>query len=153
MMNDSSLATKGKEIFVEEVFPHSREKIWGALTDPESIKRWMPMEPQGFVAIEGNDFTFRTTAAGAWDGTIHCRVLEVVPNERLAFSWKGGHESNHGYGAPLDTIVTFTVDSVENGTRVRLVHSGFELPRNETAFTGMSEGWPKVVQELGSVGI
>jgi hypothetical protein len=32
-----------------------------------------------------------------------------------------------------------------------MVHSGFVLPRNETAHTGMSEGWPKVVHALASI--
>ena len=38
-----------------------------------------------------------------------------------------------------------------NGTRLRLVHSGFELPRNESAFKTMGEGWKKVVRTLDSI--
>jgi len=41
---------------------------------------------------------------------------------------------------PWTPIVTFTLSRVADGTRVRLVHSGFVLPRNETAFRNMSEG-------------
>ena len=29
-----------------------------------------------------------------------------------------------------------------------MVHSGFVLPKNETAFTNMSQGWKKVVRSL-----
>ena len=139
-----------REIVVDEVFPHSPETIWKALTDGALIGRWMPMEPIGFEAVEGSRFTFQTTPGGAWDGIIHCEVVEVVPLERCAFAWKGGHEDNVGYGAPLDTLVTFTLSTAPEGTRVRLVHSGFVLPKNETAFTGMSKGWPKVVYDLGA---
>src|SRR6202022_2381834 len=96
-------------------------------------------------------FTYQTTPAGAWDGTIHCQVLEVKPNERFAFAWKGGHEGNVGYGSRLDTVVTFILSKVENGTRLRLVHSGFVLPKNDTAFKSMSEGWKKVVQNIGAI--
>jgi hypothetical protein len=32
-----------------------------------------------------------------------------------------------------------------------MVHSGFVLPRNETAFKGMGEGWPKVVQRIDAL--
>jgi hypothetical protein len=46
--------------------------------------------------------------------------------------------------------VTFTLSRVENGTRVRLVHSGFVLPDNKTAFTSMSGGWKKVVPRIGA---
>jgi uncharacterized protein YndB with AHSA1/START domain len=78
-------------------------------------------------------------------------VLEVIPNQRLVYSWKGGHEQNIGYGAPLDTVVTFTLATVENGTRLRAVHSGFVLPRNETAFKNMGDGWKKVVPRIGAM--
>jgi len=51
------------------------------------------MAPKGFEPVAGSHFTFQTTPAGEWDGTIHCEVLEVVPNERLSYAWKGGHEA------------------------------------------------------------
>ncbi|MGH8026934.1 MAG: SRPBCC family protein, partial [Pseudoxanthomonas sp.] len=94
---------------------------------------------------------FQTKPAGEWDGVIHCQVLEVVPNERLAYAWKGGHEGNDGYGSKLETIVTWTLTRVANGTRVRLVHSGFVLPKNDTAYKNMSEGWNKVVRNLDAI--
>jgi uncharacterized protein YndB with AHSA1/START domain len=146
-MTDAALKAATREIVVDQVFPHTPETIWKALTNGELIGRWL-MVPTGFEAVEGNSFTFQTTPGGAWDGVIHCRVLEVIPNERFAFAWTGGHESNVGYGSRLDTVVTFTLSREAQGTRLRLVHSGFDLPRNETAFQGMSEGWPKVVRSL-----
>lgn len=136
-----------QEIVVEEVFPHPPGKVWKALTDGRVMGKWL-MEPTGFEPVKGNRFTFRTTPGGQWDGTIHCQVLEVVPNERFVYAWKGGHESNVGYGAPLDTVVTFTLARVEAGTRLKLVHTGFVLPKNETAYRGMSGGWVKVVGNL-----
>lgn len=142
--------TQTQTILVEDVFPHSREAIWRALTTGELIGRWL-MTPTGFEPVEGCQFTFQTTAAGAWDGVIHCRVLEVVPNERFAFAWKGGHAANVGYGSPLDTVVTFTLEAASGGTRLRLAHSGFVLPRNESAYANMSKGWTKVVGTVGAL--
>ena len=106
------------------------------------------MAPCGFEPVEGCRFTFKTTPAGPWDGTIECRVLEVRPNQRLAYSWKGGHESNIGYGSKLDTVVTWTLTAESGGTRVRLVHAGFRLPTNETALKNMGDGWRAVVPRL-----
>ena len=80
---------------VDEVLPHAPETVWRALTTGEMIARWM-MEPTGFAPVAGTRFTFQTTPAGAWDGVIHCEVLEAVPNQRLAYAWKGGHDSNAG---------------------------------------------------------
>ena len=148
-MNEAAVQSDTQEIVVDEVFPHAPETIWKTLTNGELMGRWM-MAPTGFEPVEGRRFTFQTRAAGGWDGTIHCQVLEVVRNERLAYAWKGGHEGNAGYGSPLDTVVTWLLSRLEHGTRLRLVHSGFVMPRNDTAYRNMSDGWKKVVRNLGS---
>jgi uncharacterized protein YndB with AHSA1/START domain len=150
-MNDMSMKTES--IVVDEVFPHAPEIIWKALTTGELIARWLHMPTTGFAPVTGTHFTFKTTPAGAWDGFIRCEVLEVIANERLAFSWRGGDEGNTGYGSKLDTVVTWTLTKVAAGTRVRLVHSGFVLPKNETAYTGMSGGWKKVVPGMVAVAV
>ena len=149
-MNDAALKSDTQDIVVDEVFPHAPETIWKTLTTGELIGRWM-MPPTGFEPVKGKHFTFQTTPAGAWDGVIHCQVLEVMPNERFVYAWKGGHEGNVGYGSRLDTVVTWTLSRVQTGTRVRLVHSGFITPKNDTAFRNMSGGWKKVVQNLGDI--
>jgi uncharacterized protein YndB with AHSA1/START domain len=149
-MNEAVLQSATRQIVVDDVFPHAPETIWKTLTSGELMGRWL-MAPAGFEPVKGKRFTYQTTPAGAWDGVIHCEVLEVVPNQRLAYAWKGGHQANTGYGSRLDTIVTFTLSKVENGTRLRLVHSGFVLPDNETAFTSMSGGWKKVVPRIGAL--
>ena len=150
-MNDTALKSATQEIVVDEVFPHAPETIWKTLTTGELIGRWLMMTPTGFEAVKGKHFTFQTTPGGAWDGVIHCQVLEATPNERLVYAWKSGHEGNVGYGSPLDTVVTFILSRVENGTRLRLVHSGFVLPKNDTAFKSMGEGWKKVVPSIGAI--
>jgi uncharacterized protein YndB with AHSA1/START domain len=149
-MNDATQVTTMREIVVEEVFPHAPETIWQVLTNGALMARWIK-EPSGFEPVVGNRFTFQTTPAGSWDGTINCEVLEVVPHERFVYAWRGGHAGNVGYGSALDTRVTFTLTPVPGGTRLSLVHSGFELPRNETAYTNMSGGWPTVIHNLGTL--
>jgi uncharacterized protein YndB with AHSA1/START domain len=150
-MNEAALKSDTQQIVVDEVFPHAPETIWKTLTSGELMGRWLGMTPAGFEPVQGKRFTYQTTAAGAWDGVIHCEVLEAIPNQRLAYAWKGGHEANAGYGSRLDTVVTFTLSKVENGTRLRLVHSGFVLPKNEIAFTNMGGGWKKVVPRIGAL--
>ncbi len=139
-MLDAATQTGAHDIVVDEVFPHTPQALWNALTTAALIGRWL-MPPNDFAPVEGKRFTFHTTPAGAWDGTIHCEVLEVVPNERFSFSWRGGDEANDGYGSRLDTIVTFTLAGVDNGTRLRLVHSGFVPAKNDTAFKNLGSGW------------
>ncbi len=151
-MNDVALSPTTQEIVVDHILPHAPATVWKALTTPELIGRWLKMPLTGFEPVKGNRFTYRTTPAGAWDGTIQCEVLEVKLGQRLAYSWKGGHATNVGYGALLDTVVTWTLSATEAGTRLRLVHSGFVVPRNDNALRTMGEGWKKVVTErIGAI--
>jgi uncharacterized protein YndB with AHSA1/START domain len=154
-MTDAALkpdtaAAPTQQIVVDEVFHHAPETIWRTLTSGDLIARWL-MPATGFKPEVGNRFTFQTTPGGAWDGVIHCEVLEVIPHQRFSYAWKGGHPDNAGYGAPLDTVVTFTLTKVGVGTRLRLVHAGFVLPRNDSAFQTMGNGWKKVVPKLGDI--
>ncbi len=148
-MTEAELDTEIHDIVVDETLPREASAIWRVLTTGDLIARWL-MPIAGFEPKVGNRFTFKTTPAGEWDGTIQCEVLEVVPNRRFSYSWKGGHAANIGYGSPLDTVVTWTLEPVEGGTRIRLVHSGFVLPKNETAVQNMSKGWKSIVPKLGS---
>jgi uncharacterized protein YndB with AHSA1/START domain len=143
-MNNTALKSESQEIIIDELFPHAPETLWQTLTNGELMGRWL-MAPTGFAPVKGTHFTFQTTPGGAWDGVIHCQVLEAIPNERLVYAWKGG------YGAPLDTVVSWSLSKVGNGTRLRLVQSGFVSPKNDTAYKNMSEGWKAVVAKVGAI--
>jgi uncharacterized protein YndB with AHSA1/START domain len=150
-MSNAAVKTDTRDIVVERVLAHAPETIWNALTTNELMGRWLKMAPIGFEPVKGNRFTYRTTPAGAWDGVIHCQVLEAIANESLVYSWKGGHESNAGYGSLLDTVVTFSLSRVEGGTRLHLMHSGFVAPRNDNALKVMGDGWKGVVERIGVI--
>jgi uncharacterized protein YndB with AHSA1/START domain len=149
-MNAGPPPSSPREIRVTETFPHSPQVIWKTLTSGALIARWL-MKPTGFEAVVGTSFTFQTTPGGEWDGVIRCQVLEAIPNERLVYSWEGGHEANTGYGAPLSTVVTWTLEPVVGGTRLGLIHAGFVSPRNDSARKTMGEGWQKVVRSIGAI--
>jgi uncharacterized protein YndB with AHSA1/START domain len=151
MSNAAALMSTTQEIVIDEVLPHAPEVIWRTLTTGDLIGRWLSMPLSGFEPVKGKHFTFKTTPAGEWDGTIHCEILEVVKNERIAYSWKSGHEGNAGYGSRLDTVVTWTLSKAGQGTRLCLVHSGFVTPRNDAAYKSFSGGWKKVVQTVGDI--
>jgi len=88
-MNEAARKFETQDIVVEDVLPHTPETIWKTLTAGELIGRWLKMTPVGFEPVKGRRFTFQTTPAGVWDGVIQCQVLDVIPNERLVYSWKG----------------------------------------------------------------
>jgi uncharacterized protein YndB with AHSA1/START domain len=141
-----------RDIVVEDVVPQPPEKVWKALTTAELIGQWLM--PNDFEPVVGKRFTFKTRPIGDWDGVVQCEVLEVVPNRRLVYSWKGGADSNDSgsnYGSKLDSVVTWTLQPEGRGTRLRLVHTGFRSPQNDFAYDAMSSGWSRIMGRLGEI--
>lgn len=149
-MNELLATSETRAIVLEEFLPYPPATVWRLLTSPDLMGRWL-MKPTGFAPEVGNRFTYQTTPAGAWDGTIQCEVLEVVPCERFSYAWRGGDAANSGYGSKLDTIVSWTLSESGGGTRLVLRHSGFELPRNETAYTNMGKGWKVCLERVSGL--
>ncbi len=137
-----------RDIVVEQVLPHIPATVWKTLTTSALIARWLM--PNDFEPHVGKKFTFRSKPMGDWDGIVYCEVLDVLPNERLAYSWTGGSAPGSTV-PPLDSVVTWTLTAVDGGTRLRLVHSGFRSPENDMAFNAMSPGWGQVMASIGRV--
>ena len=133
-----------RDIVVDEWLPHPPEKVLKALTTAELIGRWLM--PNDFEPVVGKRFTFKTRPIGDWDGIVQCEVLEVVSPSRLVYSWNGGSNA-----APLDSVVTWTLQAEGNGTRLRMVHAGFRSPHNDFAYEAMSPGWRRIVGKIGEV--
>ncbi len=102
------------KIELDRTYPHPRERVWRALTDSAALAEWLM--PNDFEPTVGHRFTFRTDPAPGFDGIVHCEVLELAPPERLRFTWRGG---------PLDTVVTFDLAAVGDGTRLTMTQDGF----------------------------
>jgi uncharacterized protein YndB with AHSA1/START domain len=107
--------TIDEDIVIEQTYPHPIERVWRALTDREALAAWLM--PNDFEPKVGHRFTFRTTADQMWNGVVQCEVVALDAPRRVAYTWQGG---------ALDTLVEFTLAPVADGTRLRLVHSGFE---------------------------
>lgn len=104
-----------RKITIEREYPHAIEKVWRALTDPEALAEWLMKND--FEPTVGHRFTFRTEPGPGFDGIVHCEVQAIEAPTRLVYSWCGG---------PLDTVVEYTLESTDTGTRLRVVHSGFQ---------------------------
>jgi uncharacterized protein YndB with AHSA1/START domain len=149
-MNTADTAAKATQsIVVEYDLPYPPEKVWRALTEPQLLAAWLM--PNDIKPQVGHRFTFKTAPVPGWDGTVHCEVLVVEPHRRLRYSWRGGSDRLKEYGAPLDTVATWTLTpSPTGGTHLRLEHNGF--PLESFAFTKMNEGWRgKVAQRIAQV--
>jgi len=139
-MTNTAKVAATRDIVVEDVVPQPPEKVWKALTTAELIGRWLM--PNDFEPVVGKRFTFKTRPIGDWDGVVHCEVLEVVPQTRLVYSWKGSN---------LDSVVTWTLQAEQGRTRVRMVHAGFRSPDNDMAYNAMSPGWGRVLGRIAEI--
>jgi uncharacterized protein YndB with AHSA1/START domain len=123
-----------RDLQLEAFYPYPVEVVWQALTDAAALSEWLM--PNDFAAQLGHKFQFCTKPAPGFDGIIHCEVIEIVECQRLSFTWKGG---------PVDTIVTFNVESVPNGTRLKLEQKGFEGIRAVLVSFLLGSGWKKKI--------
>jgi len=105
-------------------------KVWEHITDPQKIAGWFM--PSDFEATVGRAFEMQCSSSGP----ISCVVKEVVPLQKLSYSFKSD-------GTKVDTLVTITLAEESGQTRLTLVHSGWEaLPPDEQGISDQFEnGW------------
>jgi uncharacterized protein YndB with AHSA1/START domain len=108
--------TDDDAIVHEVVYAHPPRRVWRALTDSAALADWLM--PNDFLPRVGHRFTFRAEPQPGFSGIVRCEVLELSEPKRIAWSWQGD--------PPMPvTTVTFTLEPVGEGTRLRLEHAGF----------------------------
>ncbi len=119
-------------------------KIYAALTKPELLGRWWKPDAGPVLSATADvrpggwfHIVFRTR-----DGEEqHNRgeYLEVVPNERLVFTWE--------WESPRErtSIVTIVLRSIADGTELTLTHTHF---RDETERDNYRDGWSGAFDNL-----
>ena len=134
-----------RSIVVERDMAHPPEKIWRALTQSALIEEWLMKND--FQPVIGHKFNFRARPVMGWNGVTDCEVLELVPYQRLVYTWNAsGEQARDG----LKTIVTWTLTPHSGGTRVRMEQSGFR-PEDEGGYRGMGGGWPRILGKLEDI--
>lgn len=98
--------------------------VWDALITPAQLNRWI-----------ASNATIEPHVGGAYqlgwgENLASVKILELIPNEKLAYSWTER--------TPEDTVVTWTLAESGGKTRLTLVHSGF-APTDDNR--GIKIGW------------
>jgi uncharacterized protein YndB with AHSA1/START domain len=123
----------------EVVYRHPPDRVWRALTDPAVLASWLM--PNDIAPRVGHRFTFRTTPAPGFDGVVHCEVLEADPPRRLVYTWAGGPTKKR------PTVVTWTLERVDAGTRLTLEHTGFQGIGGWMLRSMLGRGWGHKLRE------
>ncbi len=127
---DTTTRSQTESISFEFDLPHSPSKVWRALTDPALLADWL-LPVIDFKLEPGAAFAFKTDPHPGWDGTVHCRLLEIEAQKKISYAWVVGD---------IDTVVTFTLTPTPSGTQLSLVQSGFK-PHQKQNFGGARYGW------------
>jgi len=72
-------------------------------------------------------------------------VLEIVPHQRLSYSWKSGPGNGK---IELDSIVVWKLIPKDNGTELLLEHTGISGFDHSGMFSAMNDGWFKNIQKI-----
>lgn len=105
-----------KQVQIDIILPQSPEQVWQAITDSRVLAQWLM--PNDFRPRIGHRFRFtpKRTQKGRDRKAIECEVVELEAPHRLVYTWRENPTE-----AP--DLVTWALEPVEAGTRVRLEHT------------------------------
>ena len=125
-------------IIVERTFDAPVGRVWTALTDVNEMRQWY-FDLKEFKPQVGFEFEFMVEHEG---NSYHhlCRVTEVVPQEKIAYSWRYK-------GEPGDSLVTIELSPEGERTRLKLTHSGVETFPKTLAYArkNFEAGWTAII--------
>ena len=126
-------------------FAQDPRVVWEYLTDASLISQWLM--PNNFEPVVGHEFQFQWRAVPEidFDGISHCRVLDIIPEKKLSYSWKTGPGNGK---ITLDSIVIWTLEAKDGGTELLLEHSGFKELENANIFLAMRDGWIRHMKKI-----
>lgn len=102
-----------KTLNLDVVYPHQPQRVWEALTDSRALAAWL-ME-NNFEPKVGHQFQFKHITLPGTNVTIDCEVIELDEPKRISYTWKDSLMCQ-------PSIVTWILEPVEDGTRLRLQH-------------------------------
>ncbi len=142
------------DVVVERFIRATPQRVFEALTNPKDLERWFFTEATTDPRQGGGyKMTWRSNTDSANDHVRIGRYLEFIPGQKLVFEWAstkdGGDCGDLAHVGP--TIVTITLAAENDGTRLRLVHSGWKHDeRTRASRNSHNDGWSYYVEHLGS---
>jgi len=121
-----------------------RGRVWKALANVEEFNQWFGVNLQGEFA-PGAKLSGRIRHKGYEHLTMAITIERFEPEHTLAWRWHPGAEGGEVAKSEEETThVVFTLDEVPEGTRLRVVETGFDrvpVSRRERVFRENEGGW------------
>ncbi len=122
-----------------------REQVFKALIEPEQLNKWMASAASVEPRVGGRySYGWKYPVDGREVAGGPTRILEMVPNEKLVTDWPDWR----GDSTVPQTTVTWLLESVGTGTRVTVIHGGFE---RTTDISDYPFGWSSFLGMLKNV--
>jgi uncharacterized protein YndB with AHSA1/START domain len=102
---------------LEVFYPYPPEKVWQVLTNRQALAAWLMAN--NFEPRLGHKFQFVHSTLPGLQENIDCEVIEFDEPKRLAFTW-------HDSMMCQPSIVTWTLQAVDGGTKLVLEHKGLK---------------------------
>jgi uncharacterized protein (TIGR03086 family) len=111
-------------------------EAFALITEPDRLRRWQAVTARVDLRVSG-EYRWTVVPGYVAAGTYQ----EVEPGKRVVFGW--GWEGSPDLGPDASTI-TVTLEPVDGGTLVRLVHEGLD----EQQAASHAEGWDHFLDRL-----
>ncbi|MEU9484880.1 SRPBCC domain-containing protein [Streptomyces decoyicus] len=129
---------------VDQFLAHPAAKVWRALTEPDLIAQWLM--PADFRLEVGHRYTMTTLPRPntGFSGTVAAEVLAYETGRMLSVRW-----TDESAAHAADWTITWTLEPEGRGTRLFLVHEGFDPddPAQMMARKIMGSGWRSYVMD------
>lgn len=122
------------EVSLEIQIEASVETVFAFLTEPELMQEWLT-DMVDTDCRPGGKFRIKGMRGGLIEGA----YLEIVPNQKVVFTWGGFMELKPG-----ESTVEFRITPHSGGTLLRLHHYGLPEPRIEPHRQGWGAALPKL---------
>ena len=129
-----------------------RERVWRAVSDKTEYGEWFRVKFTPGKFTPGEHLTGQILEPGYEHLTFELWVVDVIPESALSFRWHPyGIDPNYDYSSEPTTLVTFTLEDADGGTRLTIVESGFDqipLHRRDEAFRMNEGGWEEQTKRI-----
>lgn len=128
-----------------------RARVWQALTDSKEFGEWFGARLEGPFAP--GQTTRGMNGCHGEDGIpMELKVVRMEPESAFSYTWHPyAIEPGADYSGEEPTLVEFSLEDEGDGTRVRVVESGFsKVPeaRREIAFRKHGHGWEVQLKDI-----
>ncbi len=132
------------KVEVSEHFTQTKDKLYGAWTDGEQLKKWWKPMNNTLVEVD-NDLKQHGAVKYVFENglIISGNYEQVSENEKLVYSWNWNSTKDEMKNASYKLDVTFTEDG--EGSTITVVQTSFE---NEESILPHKEGWEKGLNDL-----